>query len=146
MTAVPAAIDALLLLLRNAPALAAVRVYDGPWLMEPSEDDVVVIGWLPEDSATVSLREAPRLASSESTFSVQGLAVAWSGDDDMHVVRARVDTTIETIRTTLLLNPSMSGAVSWAILALGSYRQARNAKGCEAVWDFTVNVNAFSRP
>jgi hypothetical protein len=115
-------------------------------LDEPSEKDSVVIGWLPEDQATVDLHEDPRLASSGSSLEIKGLALAWTGDDDMAAVRNRSDTTIETIRATLLNNPSMNGAVAWARLSTGSYRQARNNRGPEASWDFTVHVNAFSRP
>lgn len=146
MTAVPAAIDALLLLLRTAPELADVRIFDGPPLQEPSEKCFAVIGWLPEDQPTVDLKEDPRLASSGSSLAIKGLAMAWGGDDDMAAVRNRSDITVETIRASLLKDPSMRGTVAWAHLTAGSYRQSRNNRGCEASWDFTVHVNAFSQP
>ena len=146
MTAVPAALDALVSLVGSDAGFTGVRVFDGPWVVRPSDPDVIVIGWTPDERAPVAFVETPVLGSSESSFSVRGLVSSWTGDDNMPAVRARADDLLETLRVALRADPSLGEVVTSATLEAGQFTPLRSEQGCEALWDFTIRVNAASHP
>jgi hypothetical protein len=147
MTAVPATLDALLAVVSEDAGFAGVRVFDGSWIDRPSEPDVIVIGWLaPDGQPPVVFAENPLLGSSESTFTVRGLVSSWTGDEDMPGVRARADALLETLRVALRADPSLGEVVTSASLQAARFTPLRSEQGCEALWDFTIQVNASSHP
>jgi len=146
MTAVPVALDALVSLVSGDAGFTGVRVFDGPWIVRPSDPDVIVIGWTPDERAPVGFVENPVLGSSESSFTVRGLVSSWTGDDNMPGVRGRVDELLETLRVALRGDPSLGGVVTIATLDAGQFTPLRSEQGCEALWDFTIRVDAASHP
>lgn len=144
MTAVPAAIDALIGAFESVPG---VRVIDGPWLQRPSERDVVVVGWTPEEGSTVEFVNAiAGLGSSRETFDVSGLVSSWDGGTVMKTVRDRVDQIVEALRGRLVADPTLGGAVNRARLASAAVTQEQTDQGAVAEALFTVHVDAFRIP
>lgn len=150
MTTVPAA----LLGLHAAATVAtstlpepAVRVDDGPWLNRPEEQDVVVIGWTPDEGTAVESTDAiAGLASSQETYDVVCLASSWSGDTNLATRRARADSLVEAIRAELKTDRTLGGAVTRARLATLSLDQFQTSSGCEVAIQFVIRVEAFRIP
>ena len=146
MTAVPATLDALVSLVAGDAGFIGVRVFDGPWITRPSEPDVVVVGWSPDEQPPVVFAENPELGSSAASFTVRGLVSSWTGDDNMPAVRNRADQLLETLRVGLRADPSLGQVVTSASLEAGKFIPLRSEQGCEALWDFTIRVTAYSHP
>lgn len=148
MTAVPAAIDGLLALMRISPVLSShkVLICDGPWLQRPQEPDVVVIGWLPAEGPTVqwhshptSLREADR----GEEFTVQGLVSAWRGDTKLKLARDRADALLEAVRLAVRSDPSLGGAVSFSYLTAVSLAHWQLEDGVEVPIQFGIHARVL---
>lgn len=143
MTAVPAVIDALLAALRVAPGLVGVRVIDGPWLDRPSEPDVIVVGWTPDEGPAVDqVDTGGGLDSTRQSFDLVNLASAWRGGTDMKTARDRADQLIEAVRGELTRDPTIGGAASWARLSTLSLSQYQTS-GSEVAVEFAIRVTAF---
>lgn len=144
MTTVPAAIDGLLGLLRASPALTGVRLDDGPWLQRPSEPDVIVVGWLPDELPTVAwVDEIAGLDSEGESYDLQGLASAWNGDSVMRVARDRADVLIEAVRAEVRGDPTLGGAVSKARLVTADMAQYQTGQGCEVAMTYAIRIQVF---
>ena len=148
MTAVAAAIDGLLARIRSSPTLSVPEVFicDGPWLVRPTEPDVIVIGWLPAEGPTVewhaqhaSLREGDE----SEDFVIQGLISSWRGDTDLKAARDRATQILQAIRATIWSDPSLDGAVSRAQLETISLAQWQSEDGVEVPIQFGVRVLVF---
>lgn len=153
MTTVPAALTALVELARSRavdlqlPGKRPVRVVDGPWLDRPSEEDVIAIGWIPDEGEAVEFTDAlAGLGSSQESYDVTCLASSWSGDTDIPARRARVDTLIEAVRAGLKADQTLGGTVTRARLATLSLNQWQLPKGCEVAVAFVVHIDAFRTP
>ena len=150
MSTVPAALTALVQVVRSSPALAAltngdaaVRVEDGPWLDRPSESDVIVIGWTPDEGQAVELTHTYDMGSGRESYDVVCLASSFSGDTDLAVRRARTDELVEAVRTELQADPTLGGVVTHAEITSQSWDQYQTSNGCEVPVQFTVHVEAF---
>lgn len=144
MTAVPAAIDNLIAILRATPALAKVLILDGPWLDRPSDKDVIVIGWLPEENATVDWTEdTAGLGSYGERFDIQGLASSFSGGTLLKPPRDRCDFLLETVRTAVHAHSTLNGAVSRARVIAQHMTPFQNESGSAVDTDFTVSCEVF---
>lgn len=144
MTSVPAAVDGLLSVLRGSSTFARVKVEDGPWVTRPTDPDVAVIGWLPDDGPTVDWSDPiAGLDSDAETYDVQGLMSCWNGDGDIKAARDRADGLIEAFRGLLRDDPTLDGAVSRARLATGAMTQYQTSGGCEVAINFAVRVDVF---
>jgi hypothetical protein len=144
MTALPAAIDGLVALLRSTPALAGVRIDDGPWVDEPSEHDVIVIGWLPDDTSMVTWTEdLAGLGSTGETFTIQGLVSSFRGDSSLKAVRDIADGLLEIVRAAVHANQTLGGAVNRARIAAQTMTPIKDAKGTAVEIDFIVHLQVY---
>lgn len=144
MTSVPAAVDGLLSVLRGSSTFARVKVEDGPWVTRPSDLDVVVIGWLPDEGPTVDWSDPiAGLDSDSETYDVQGLVSSWDGDSVIKTARDRADGILEAIRGLLRDDPTLDGAVSRARLVSGAMTQYQTSGGCEVAINFAVRCDVF---
>jgi hypothetical protein len=147
VSAVPATIDALLALFGAAPALAGVRIVDGPWLEEPTETDVVVLGWLPDGSPAVDFQQTPlTMGTSQEVFVVHGFVYSWSGGTDSRAVRVRADVLLEAVRGVLLANKALGGVVSYAQLTQCSWLPSSGSVGTAQMITYAIHVDAFTTP
>lgn len=145
ITAVPAATDALIQLLRTTPDLAGVRVNDGPLLDKPTEAKIVVIGWLPDEGPTVEWASEPAslaLADDRETFTMQNLVDVSSGGIVMKTVRDEADRILEAARAAIDADPTLGGAVTRASVATVSATPYQTDKGAEytIIWSVRFDV------
>lgn len=149
-SAVPAAVAALLDILRAAPALDEVRIVDGPESTNATERDVILVGWQPGAEAAVGLVQAFASAGArrrDEEFEIACYAESRAGDKDMALRRARVFEMFGAVETALRASdaapeaPTLNGTVLWAHLTAGNLQQVQ-AEGAVAGLAFTVSCHA----
>ncbi|PAZ15681.1 hypothetical protein CLM62_12860 [Streptomyces sp. SA15] len=147
---VPAAVDALLSILRAASALSAVDVVDGPPTTDLSNLKRIHVGWQPGAEAAVGLRQEFAYAGArrrDEEFDIVCYAEARSGDTDMAARRTEVFALVAAVEDALRATdaaptaPTLNGAVLWAELTTGSLQQVQ-ADGSLAGLAFTVACRA----
>jgi len=147
---VPAAVDALLAILRAAPALAEVRIVDGPESVNLTDRDRIHVGWQPGGEAAVALTQDFNGAGArtrDEEFEISCYAESRSGDKDMAVRRSKafelVGAVEEALRATNAAPtaPTLGGAVLWAHLTTGNLTQAQS-EGALAGVAFAVTCRA----
>lgn len=147
---VPAAVAALLSILQAAPALAAVRIVDGPETVNAAERDRIHVGWQPNAEAAVSLTQDFNSAGArtrDEEFEIACYAESRSGDKDMALQRNRVFELVAAVEDALRATdaaptaPTLAGTVLWAHLTAGNLRQWQ-ADGAGAGLAFSVSCRA----
>lgn len=147
---VPAAVDALLAILRAAPGLAGVDIVDGPPSVNLTELRRIHVGWQPGADAAVSLQQSFNAAGArtrDEAFEIACYAEARAGDKDMKARRDEVFALIGEVETALRASntaptaPTLNGTVLWAELATGDLVQVQ-AEGSLAGLSFTVTCQA----
>lgn len=147
---VPAAVDALLAILRAAPALAEVAIVDGPSSVNFTQKQRLYVGWQPSGEAAVSLEQAFNGAGArtrDETFTIACYAEARSGDTDMQTRRNEVFALVGEVETALRATnaaptaPTLNGTVLWAHLTAGDLTQVQD-QGSLAGLSFTVSCQA----
>ncbi|MEU1008199.1 hypothetical protein [Streptomyces sp. NPDC005890] len=147
---VPAAVAALLDILRATPALAGVRITDGPESTNATERDVILVGWHPGGEAAVTLTQdfnAAGARTRDEEFTISCYAESRRGDKDMAVSRNRVFELVGAVETALRASdaapqaPTLGGTVLWAHLTAGDLQQVA-AEGAVAGLSFTVSCRA----
>lgn len=152
MTAVPAALDALLATLRAATFPAGLAdsvpsIYDGAWQIDPAEPDVITVGWVPEGKPGVVLRNTrSAMGQRLQTFDVLGLLWALSGDDTAKPARDRCDVLIEVLRATLLADKTLGGVVTDAFLTDLTWDQVDSVEGRGCSVEYTVAIRVITTP
>ncbi|MFC7929171.1 hypothetical protein [Streptomyces cinereoruber] len=148
---VPAAVDALLAILRAAPGLDGVLVLDGPPTVNLTQRERVYVGWLPEGGPAVTLTQdfnAAGARTRDENFSIVGYAEVWSGGTDMQPMRSRVFELVAEIETALRATdaapeaPTLNGAVLWSHLTAGDLFQDQTTDGARAGLNFTITCRA----
>ncbi|MBP2583396.1 hypothetical protein J3A78_003874 [Streptomyces sp. PvR006] len=150
-SAVPAAIDALLEILRAAPALAEVQIVDGPPVDDQAVPDQLCIGWQPGDSESATMLQEFAYAGARSR-NEEGVITCWidcwSGDIDIRPRRLRAFEVLAVVEDALRASdtareaPTLNGTVQWSQLAAGSLRQVSSDQGARAALGFTVTYLA----
>lgn len=149
-SAVPAAVNALLAILRAAPGLADVRIVDGPASTNLTELKQLFVGWQPAAEAAVALEQDFASAGArtrDETFEISCYAETRSGDKDMATQRGRVFDLVAAVETALRATdaaptaPTLNGTVLWAHLTTGNLSQIQ-AEGTVAGLSFTVTCRA----
>lgn len=147
MTAVPAAIDALIAVARGSSSVggSGVRVDDGPWMSPPIEEELVVIGWVPIEGPTVAwVQDVTGLNSVAETFDVHCLARVWRPDAVLKSARDRADQIFEAIRAGVRADVTLGGAVDHAQVAAQHLTSRQNTTGgCSVSIDFAVQCQVF---
>ncbi|MFF8953886.1 hypothetical protein ACF09I_34570 [Streptomyces sp. NPDC014940] len=147
---VPAAVAALLEILRAAPALDGVRIVDGPESTNGTERDMILVGWQPGAEAAVALTQdfnAAGARTRDEAFDIACYAESRAGDKDMALRRARVFELVGAVEAALRASdaqpeaPTLGGTVLWAHLTAGNLQQLQ-AEGSLAGLAFTVSCRA----
>jgi hypothetical protein len=148
---VPAAVDALLAILRAAPALSGVTVLDGPPVEDMSAADLVAVGWQPDSEEAVQLDQdfnAAGARTRDEDFSILCWAESWTGDRSMSARRTRAFELIAVVEQAIRASdanpeaPTLSGTVLWAHLTSGTLRQTSTDQGVRAGVGFAVTCRA----
>lgn len=151
-SAVPAAITALLAILRARPELqTGVQIIDGPPTGDISQDDLIVVGWSfdgDQAAETVQNFNAAGARTRDEDFAITGVIDTWSGDDSFTTVRSRVFELLGVLESAIRASgsnpdaPNLNGAVLWAHLTRGVLRQTYTDQGVRADLAFTVTCHA----
>ena len=150
-SAAPAAVDALLAILRAARALAEVRVIDGPPGVNFTELDRIYVGFAPGAEQSVDITQD--FASAGARTRDEDAAIACyaetrRGDDDMQLRRTRVFELLAVVEDALRGTdaapeaPTLNGTVLWSGLTAGSLVQEQGSDGALAGLSFTVAYRA----
>lgn len=147
---VPAAVDALLAILRAAPALSDVDVLDGAPAVNLTALRRLYVGWQPDGEAAVALEQQFNAAGArtrDEAFAISCYAEARSGDKDIKARRDEVFALVGEVETALRatneapMAPTLNGTVLWAHLTAGDLTQVQ-AEGTRAGLAFTVTCQA----
>lgn len=150
-SAVPAAVDALLAILRAAPALAEVRIIDGPPSVNLTERHRIYVGWSPGAEQSVDIQQSFASAGArrrDEDASIACYAETRAGDTDMSLRRTKVFELLAAVEVALRATdaapeaPTLNGTVQWAHLSAGSLVQEQNSDGALAGLAFTVTCRA----
>ncbi|MFJ6905607.1 hypothetical protein [Streptomyces griseoluteus] len=147
---VPAAVTALLQILRAAPGLSEVRVVDGPEPTNVTDRDLILVGWQPGGEAAVAIAQdfagaGARIRNEE--FQIACYAESRRGDKDMAPARDRVFELLGAVEEALRASdaqpeaPTLLGTVLWAHLTAGNLQQVQS-EGTLAGLAFTVSCQA----
>lgn len=148
---VPAAVAALLEILRAAPALDGVRIIDGPEPTNLSDKQLIFVGWQPSAEAAVGLTQDFAYAGARSRdeeFTISCYAESRAGDKDMSLRRVRVFELVAAVEVALRatneapMAPTLNGTVLWAHLTAGNLAQVQSNDGAVAGLAFTVSCRA----
>lgn len=148
MTAVPAAVDALLAIARGASLIGAsgVRVDDGPWMSPPPEQELMVIGWVPIEGPTVAwVEDLTSLSGPQSeTFDVHNMIRVWRPNATLKAARDRADEIFEAMRSAVRGDVTLMGAVDMTQVAAQHLTSRQNTTGgCSVSIDFAVQCQVF---
>ncbi|MER7046779.1 hypothetical protein [Streptomyces jumonjinensis] len=150
-SAVPAAVAALLEILRAAPGLAGVRVLDGPPSNNLTERDRIYVGWQPGGDTAVALAQSFAYAGArrrDEEFTISGYAESRAGDKDISLRRNKVFNIVAAVETALRATdtapdaPTLNGTVLWAHLTTGDLLQEQGPDGALAGLAFTIACRA----
>ncbi|MDP9949124.1 MULTISPECIES: hypothetical protein [Streptomyces] len=149
-SAVPAAIDALLTILRAAPGLAGVAVVDGPPGVNFTERLRIYVGYSPGSDQAAEIQQSFAGAGArqrDEDAAISCYAEARGGDKDMGLRRAQVFGLLAEVENALRGTdaapqaPTLGGAVLWSEVTAGSLSQAQES-GTLAGLAFTVAYHA----
>lgn len=150
-SAVPAAIDALVVLLRTAPELAEVRIFDGPPVDDMAGPDFLAVGWQPdgEEAATVVQDFSSAGARTrDEGFNLLCWVESWTGDRAVSARRARAFELLATVEQVLRATesapeaPTLNGTVLWSHLTNATLRQMFTQDGARVGIAFNVSCRA----
>lgn len=150
-SAVPAAIDALLAILRAAPGLSEVLIVDGPAAVNLTDRHRIYVGYAPGAEQSVDIEQDFASAGArtrDENFTIACYAESWAGDRDMALRRTRVFELLAAVEDALRATdaapeaPTLNGSVQWAQLSAGSLVQEQNSDGALAGLPFTVACRA----
>ncbi|MFE7927788.1 hypothetical protein ACFU6S_03485 [Streptomyces sp. NPDC057456] len=147
---VPAALEALLAILRARPALADVAVVDGPTAVNLTQRRRIHIGWQPGAEQAVALEQSFNGAGArtrDEQILINCYAESRGGDKDMALRRNDVfDLVAEAEQALRATNeapeaPTLNGAVLWSELTTGDLVQSFS-EGASAGLAFTIACRA----
>ncbi|MGW6418844.1 hypothetical protein [Streptomyces sp. NPDC055055] len=146
----PAAVAALLDILRAAPSLAGVKVVDGPPAVNLADRERIYVGWQPTGESAVSLQQdfnAAGARTRDEQFVIACYAETRSGDKDMALKRNRVYELLGVVESELRASevypeaPTLNGSVLWAHITTGDLHQ-QQSEGALAGLNFSVTCFA----
>ncbi|WP_326786460.1 hypothetical protein [Streptomyces sp. NBC_00151] len=147
---VPAALDALLAILRARPALAEVAIVDGPTAVNLTQRRRIHIGWSPGGDQAVELEQSFNAAGArtrDEAFVISCFAESRGGDKDMSFRRADAFDLVGEVEQALRATdaapeaPTLNGAVLWAHLTTGNVQQSAS-EGASVGVEFAVSCRA----
>lgn len=144
MTAWGAVADSLAYLVETFGAIENVRTIDGQPLEEPTEPDVLVVGYDPDRNAASTSLAPQGLDSEVVTFDLACLASSWRGNTDAAEVRTAVVTLLDAVASAIDADRTLGGAVLDARLELLDFDQQQGPGGAFATVAFTVRARTFA--
>lgn len=145
-----AATDAIVTTLGAAPALAGVKVVDGPPTGEETGANTIWVGWSgdPDDPTSGGIQQTYHdtgaAAKRDETAEVNLTLQSASGNDDMSAVRSSAVTLLGAVETVLRGNPSLGLADVLRIeLSDGTFRQFRDSEGVGCQITFTLTITSL---
>lgn len=150
-SAVPAAIDALLAILRAAPGLDGVLIVDGPPGQNLTERHRIYVGFTPGDGPAAELDQSFAYAGARTrneNATIACYAESRSGDKDWAIRRRKVFDLLGAVETALRAAasapqaPTLDGTVLWSEVTAGSLDQIQSDTGPVAGLTFTVAYRA----
>ncbi|MFF9324041.1 hypothetical protein ACF1AY_04910 [Streptomyces sp. NPDC014776] len=147
---VPAAVDAVLNILRGRAALADVAIVDGPPGQNLTQLQRIHVGWVPGDGVSVALTQQFSGAGArtrDEAFEIACYAEARAGDSDLKARRDEVFALVAEAETALRATndaptaPTLNGTVLWAQLTTGDLTQSL-VEGSLAGLAFTITCQA----
>lgn len=147
---VPAAVDALLTIVRARPALADVSIVDGPASVNLTNRRRIHIGWAPTAEQAVELQQEFSSAGArtrDEAFVITCFAESRGGDKDMAFRRNEVFAMVGEVEQALRgtdvapTAPTLNGSVLWAELTAGNLSQS-TSEGANAGLVFSVSCRA----
>lgn len=154
MSTVPATLTALAERIRASPHLAAIQipdqapvlVQDGPWLANPSDPDVICVGWTPDEGNAVDTTVTRDMGSSRESSDVECMASSWTGGTDIAACRDRAGDLLDAAEAEFSGDRTLGGAVTSAEITRHVWDQYQTKDGCQVTVQFTVHTEAFSIP
>ncbi|MGW2908660.1 hypothetical protein ACWC91_40710 [Streptomyces sp. NPDC001204] len=128
----PAAMDALLAILRARPALEDVAIVDGPSAVNLTQRRRIHIGWSPGAEQAVEIQQQFNAAGArtrDEVFSITCYAESRGGDKDMAFRRSDAFDLVGEVEQSLRASdanptsPTLNGSVLWAELTTGNVLQ-----------------------
>lgn len=150
-SAVPAAVDALLTILRAAPGLAEVRIIDGPPAVNFTELDRIYVGYSPSADQAVEVQQSFASAGArrrDEEAAIYGYVETRAGDEDMGLRRRKAFELLAAVEDALRATdafpeaPTLNGTVLWSELTAGGLTQEQGSDGSLAGLAFTVRTRA----
>lgn len=147
---VPAAIDALLAILRARAALAEVAIVDGPTAVNLTQRRRIHIGWSPNGEQAVELEQdfsGAGARTRDETFAISCYAESRGGDKDMSLRRTDAFDLVGEVEQALRATdaaptaPTLNNTVLWAHLTTGNVLQSMS-EGAGVGVAFTVSCRA----
>ena len=147
---VPAAVDALLAILRARPTLSDVAIVDGPAAVNLTQRQRIHVGWHPGAEQAVALEQSFNGAGArtrDEQFVISCYAEARGGDKDMALRRLDVFALVGEVEQALRASnempeaPTLNGTVLWAELTTGDLLQSFS-EGASAGLAFAVACRA----
>lgn len=145
----PAAISALVSMLKTSPELVAagVLVLDGPEVSDGSAPAVIAVGGDPEDDTSADTTEAEEgyggIRDRENTDIRCLLAVRY-GDGGFAAPRAAAYALLAAVRRALIADPTLGHTVMNASISGSALRQDMTTGGPRAQLRFTVTCDAYT--
>ncbi|MGP3684153.1 hypothetical protein ACTVZO_05465 [Streptomyces sp. IBSNAI002] len=149
-SAVPAAVDALAEILRAAPGLHSVRVFDGPPTNNLPTGDLLFVCYQPGADSAVSMTQQFNSAGArtrDEDFDIGCYLESRSGGADMGVQRRQAFALLAEVENALRATdaepeaPTLRGTVLWAHLVAADLFQTQS-DGALAGLSFTVRCRA----
>lgn len=142
---IPAVLDALLE--SWAVALPGVQLVEGqPLAPEP---DIICVAFtgLPGEPSIEATEDRAQMATSpdRERYDIACVASAQRGETDARAVRIRAFELVEAIRDDLRRDPTLSGLVLSARLAVMSLAASQTSAGAECTALVRVRIDAFAR-
>lgn len=150
-SAIPAAVDALVSILRAAAGLSGVSVVDGPPTGDQADADYVYVGWQPGSDTSVEMSQDFAhigARARDEHFDILCAVDAWTGDTDVATRRARAFELLAEVEDALRATdaapqaPTLNGTVLWAHLTQASLMQQHTAQGVQVVIGFRITCRA----
>lgn len=148
---VPAAIDALLAILRADVGLSGVQVLDGPPVGDMADQDYVAVGWQPDSDEAVQIVQTFAYAGArarDEEFAILCWLDTWTGDSDVRARRLRAFELLAVVENAIRASganpeaPTLSNSVLWSQFTAGVLKQANTDQGVRAGIAFTVSCRA----
>ncbi|MER5892280.1 hypothetical protein [Streptomyces sp. NPDC001876] len=150
-SAAPAAVGALLSILRAAPALDGVHIVDGPPSVNLTDRHRIYVGYSPGADVSIDIGQSFAGAGArirDEDGSIACYAETRAGDKDMALRRDRAFELLAAVEAALRATdaapeaPTLNGTVLWSGLTAGSLVQEQGPNGALAGLSFTVAYRA----